>query len=215
MSDVNFPMISMTISHAGVILEPSDKEKFCDIFRISGRSFGPNLGFPYTCMHSIHFHYSLCSRWGEVNQLRETFSPRPPSRMIPGHGYLVLDQRGWLGAAKVCGILRQRGWGVQLILGSSSAVLAIRVADKVEGKCFYFFCFFTFISVPLSSLSLSFISSAITFLAFSGRQHKMTYKSWPVLNPSTINLDKRQNQVFFLFFFPQEDVVGTSNVYGT
>ena len=25
-----------------------EREKFCDNFRISGRSFGPNFGFPYT-----------------------------------------------------------------------------------------------------------------------------------------------------------------------
>ena len=31
----------------GISLELSDREKFCDIFRISGRSFGPNFGFPY------------------------------------------------------------------------------------------------------------------------------------------------------------------------
>ena len=33
---------------AGVILELSEREKFCDNIRISGRSFGPNFGFPYT-----------------------------------------------------------------------------------------------------------------------------------------------------------------------
>ena len=33
---------------SGVILELSDREKFCDNFRISGRSFGQNFGFPYT-----------------------------------------------------------------------------------------------------------------------------------------------------------------------
>ena len=52
--------------------------------------------------------------------------------------------------------------------------------------CFYFFCFFTFIPVPLSSLSLSFISSAISsvsFLPFSGRRHKMTHKGWRVVKP--------------------------------
>ena len=32
----------------GVILELSEREKFCDNFRISGRSFGPNFRFPYT-----------------------------------------------------------------------------------------------------------------------------------------------------------------------
>ena len=62
-------------------------------------------------------------------------------------------------------------WGVQLILAFSWARLAILVAGKDRGECFYFFCFFTFISV-LSSLALSFISSTISsilFLPFSGR----------------------------------------------
>ena len=52
--------------------------------------------------------------------------------------------------------------------------------------CFYFFCFFTFIPVPLSTLSLSFISSTISsvsFLPFSGRWHKMTHKGWCVIKP--------------------------------
>ena len=31
-----------------VILELSNREKFCNNFRISGRSFDPNFGFPYT-----------------------------------------------------------------------------------------------------------------------------------------------------------------------
>ena len=65
---------------AGVILELSDREKFCDNFRISRRSFGPNLDFP---IHSIHFHFSLSSILGEVSQLRETFSCKSPSRMTP------------------------------------------------------------------------------------------------------------------------------------
>ena len=47
-------------------------------------------------------------------------------------------------------------------------------------------CFFTFIPVPLASLSLSFISStisSISFLPFSGRQHKMTHKGGHVDKP--------------------------------
>ena len=43
---------------------------------------------------------------------------------------------------------------------------------RVKGECFYFFNFFTFIPVPLSPLSLSFISStisSISLLPFSGR----------------------------------------------
>ena len=74
---------------------------------------------------------------------------------------------GWLGGAKVSCILRHRG--VQLILAYIWARPAILVAGKGRGDCFYFFCFFTFIPVPLSSLSLSFISSTISFLSFSGR----------------------------------------------
>ena len=64
---------------------------------------------------------------------------------------------------------------------------------RVEGECLYFFCFFTFIPVPLSTLFLSFISSTISsvsFLPFSGRRHKMAHKGWhvvkPQLNQSTI-----------------------------
>ena len=71
------------------------------------------------------------------------------------------------------------------ILAYSRARLAILVAGKGSGECFYFFCFNPFIPVPLSSLSLSFIStiSSISFLPFSGRWHKMTHKSWHVVKP--------------------------------
>ena len=57
---------------------------------------------------------------------------------------------------------------------------------RIEGECFYFFCFFTFIPVLLSSLSLSFTSctvASISFLPFFGRQHKMTHKGWRVVKP--------------------------------
>ena len=57
---------------------------------------------------------------------------------------------------------------------------------RVGRWCFYFFCFFTFIPVPLSSLSFSFISfaiSSVSFLPFSGRRHKMTHKGWRVVKP--------------------------------
>ena len=52
--------------------------------------------------------------------------------------------------------------GRPTVLAYSWARPAILVAGKGRGGCFYFFCFFTFISVPLSSLSLSFISSTIS-----------------------------------------------------
>ena len=86
-------------------------------------------------------------------------------------------ERGWLGGAQVACILRHRG--VQLILAYSWTRLAILVKVRVERECFYFLCFFTFIPVPFSPLSLSFISSTISFISFlpfSGRQHKMTHK---------------------------------------
>ena len=95
---------------------------------------------------------------------------------------------------KVSCILRHRG--VQLILAYSWARLAILVAGKGRGECFYFFGFFTFIPVPPSSLSLSFISStisSISFPPFSGRRHKMIHKGRRVVKP-------QHNQNTFLRF---------------
>ena len=85
-------------------------------------------------------------------------------------------------------------WRVSYVTGASNwywlpgswARPAILLAGKGRGGCFYFFCFFTFIPVPLSSLTLSFISStisSISFLPFSGRRHKMTHKGWRVVKP--------------------------------
>ena len=94
-----------------------------------------------------------------------------------------MTSSGWSGGAKVLCILHHRG--VQLILAYSWARPAILVVGKVRGGMFLF-CFFTFIPVPLSSLSLSFISStlsSISFLPFSGRRHKMTLKGWRVVKP--------------------------------
>ena len=76
--------------------------------------------------------------------------------------------------------------GIQLILAYSWARPAILLAGKGWGRMFYFFCFFTFIPVPLSSLPLSYISptiSSMSFLPFSGRWHKMTHKGWCVAKP--------------------------------
>ena len=65
-----------------------------------------------------------------------------------------LQSGGWLGVVKVSCILHYRG--VQLILAYIWARLAILrlVAGKGRGECFYSFCFFPFIPVPLSSLFL-------------------------------------------------------------
>ena len=88
------------------------------------------------------------------------------------------------GCAKVSCILRHQC--VQLILVYSWARPAILVAGKGRRVCFYFFCFFIFIPVPLSSLFFSFISSiisSVSFHPFSGRRHKMTQKGCRVVNP--------------------------------
>ena len=81
--------------------------------------------------------------------------------------------------AKVSCILRH--CSMQLILAYSWARPAILVVGKGrEGECFYFVCFSTLIPVSISSVSLSFISSSISFVSFiplSGKGHKMTHKS--------------------------------------
>ena len=74
------------------------------------------------------------------------------------------------GVVRWCkGVMYLTSLGIQLILAYSWA-RAILVAGKCRGGMF---------PVPLSSLSLSFISStlsSISFLPFSGRRHKMTLK---------------------------------------
>ena len=42
---------------------------------------------------------------------------------------------------------------------------------RIEGECFYFFCFFTFIHFPLSLVSFSFIFSIISSISLSRRRH--------------------------------------------
>ena len=92
---------------------------------------------------------------------------------------------GWLGEAKVS-CVRASNW-YWLTVGQGLLPLPQVV---VEGECYYFFCFFTFIHFPLSPLSLSFISSTIASVSlfpFSGRRHKVTHKGWRVIiNPNTI-----------------------------
>ena len=65
--------------------------------------------------------------------------------------------------AKVC----VSYWGFQMILACSWARFAIFEASKGREERFYFCCFFHFILVPLSYLSLSFISSTIFLPLFS------------------------------------------------
>ena len=105
------------------------------------------------------------------------YDPTVDLKVNVGHSdiyFMVLGVVGWCE-----GVLYLTSPGRPTVLAYSWARPAILVAGKGRGGCFYFFCFFTFISVPLSSLSLSFISSTISsifFLPFSGRRHKMTHK---------------------------------------
>ena len=55
--------------------------------------------------------------------------------------------RGVIGCGK--GVMYLSHGGVQLRLAYSWARPAILVAGKGRGECLYFFCFFTFIPVPL------------------------------------------------------------------
>ena len=75
---------------------------------------------------------------------------------------------------------------------------AILVAGKGKGGMFYFICFFTVIPVPLSSLSLFFISSTISFLPFSLRWHKITHKGWHVVKPQ-LNQSTKKYRYFSCF----------------
>ena len=60
----------------------------------------------------------------EVSQLRETFSPKLPSRMAPGH------------------------WGTLLILAYSWARPAVLAASKSRGRMFLFLMFLHILSFP-------------------------------------------------------------------
>ena len=67
-----------------------------------------------------------------------------------------------------------RHGGVQLILAYSGARPAILVAGKGRGGIFFFFSSVSLLSFLLLFLPCPSIISSISFLPFSGRQHKMT-----------------------------------------
>ena len=91
---------------------------------------------------------------------------------------------------KQCG----RGKGVVYVMspgrptdiGLQLARPAVLEADNCGGGWMFLFLLFTVIHFPLSPLSLSFISSAISSISLlpsSGKQHKMTHKGWHVAKP--------------------------------
>ena len=68
----SYLFFNITFILAGVFLELSQREKFCDNFRISGRSFGPNFGFPY-----IFYTFSLLPQL-KIGRRQPAFLPDRP-----------------------------------------------------------------------------------------------------------------------------------------
>ena len=62
---------------------------------------------------------------------------------------------GWLGEAKVSCVLRH--WASNWCLLTVRQGLLSLQKVKVEGECFYFFCFFTFIHFPFSTVPLFYL----------------------------------------------------------
>ena len=63
---------------------------FATISGCQGEVLVQILDFPIL---SLHFHFSLSSRQGELSQLRETFSPKSPSKMTPEHMFLWRNKK--------------------------------------------------------------------------------------------------------------------------
>ena len=86
-----------------------------------------------------------------------------------------------------CRVSRVQGASSWYWLTVGQGLLSLQQV-RVEGECFYFFCFLTFIHFPLSPLSLSFISLTISSL-FSlslGDDTKWPKRVDMSLNPNTI-----------------------------
>ena len=115
--------------------------------------------------------------------------------------------RGWLYVATVTCILCHRG--VQLILDYSWARLAILVAGKGRGECFYFFCFFhscsSFFPVPVFHLLYYLLYFFSPFLWEMTQNDPQKFDM--SLNPNTINCPSSTLFKRLLFFFFREDSI--------
>ena len=76
----NYPILHKLIISRGSSWSFQRGRSFATISGFQGEVLVQILDFPIL---SIHFHFSLSSRQGEVSQLRETFSPKSPSKMTP------------------------------------------------------------------------------------------------------------------------------------
>ena len=116
------------------------------------------------------------------------FCTRILVRLHYWHILVCPNMSGWLGVAKVLGILRHRG--VQLILASSWARPAILVAVKGRGWTF-FFCFFTFTPVlflPCPSLSSPLLYLLSLFSLSLGDDTKWPTRADMSLNHNTVRI---------------------------
>ena len=128
-----------------------------------------------TCSAPVICNHALC-----IIHSHPQLSPSPPIQYLHFHPSIpslpslqpkTYTHREGGRMVKVLCILHH--WGVQLTLAYSWARPAILIAGKGRGGMFLF-CFFTFIPVPLSSLSLSFISTTISSIFFSPFLWEMT-----------------------------------------
>ena len=130
----------------------------------------------------------ICFLWKHCSSLGVCLLCVSIINNLPKNVYTVLYLSclpwGWLGVAKVCILFH---WGVQLILAHSWARPAILVAGKGRGEYFYFFCFFTFIPFPLSSLSVSFISSPLLSLLCFFSLSLLDDTKWPTRADVSLN----------------------------
>ena len=97
----------------------------------------------------------------------------------------------WLGEAKVSCILRHRASNWYLLIVGQGLLSLQKV--KAEGKCFYFFCFFTFIHFPFSPVPLFHLLYCLLSL-FSlslGDDRKWPTSGDMSLNPTSIKSIKR------------------------
>ena len=62
---------------------------------------------------------------------------------------------------------------------------------RVEGECFYFFCFFTFIHLSSFPVPLFHLLYYLFYLSSSGGQYKMTHKGWHVVIPQHKQTNKK------------------------
>ena len=132
-------------------------------------------------MHIKYFMKSLkhklpCKNYAVLNNSFTIYKLKKNNNILNISLFLhTFPRGGWVRRrCPVAFVTRAPNW-YWLPVGQS--LLSLQQA-KVEGECCYFFCSFTFFHFPLSFLSFSFISSTISlisFLPFSGRQHKITH----------------------------------------